>query len=77
VRQNILQEAIMGPNECRKIREIESRIQNAKKSLADILPIWNVMDRKVKNLQNEIKFLEDEKFRLFDGQTIMSFDTNF
>jgi hypothetical protein len=67
----------MGPNECRKIREIESRIQNAKKSLADILPIWNVMDRKVKNLQNEIKFLEDEKFRLFDGQTIMSFDTNF
>jgi hypothetical protein len=67
----------MGPNECPKIREIESRIQNAKKSLADILPIWNVMDRKVKNLQNEIKFLEDEKFRLFDVQTIMSFDTNF
>jgi hypothetical protein len=41
------------------------------------MPVWYQIDRKVKNIQFEIKMHEDEALQLRQGQLVIGFDEQF
>lgn len=58
-----------------RLKEIELKLRDVKRSYEDIFPIWNQLDRKVKWLGTQIRQLEDEKFHVDHGQ--LNFDLDF
>ena len=61
--------------EDQKLQEIDRRLYELRSNLESIFPVWNVADRRIKNLQLEIKSLENERIDLKEGQ--LSFDDKF
>lgn len=51
-----------------EIKRIESRIEHLKGTYHALFPIWNVTDRKIKLIKQEIESLEEKKALLSQGQ---------
>lgn len=58
-----------------RIKDIDKRLSDLRHKLEVLIPIWNQIDRRVSSIQGEIKYLEDEKMKLSEGQ--MTFDGTF
>jgi uncharacterized small protein (DUF1192 family) len=57
-----------------RIEELERRATKNRHVLEGLIPVWNQVDRRVKDLQAEIQRCEDERMKLQQGQLSMSFD---
>lgn len=60
-----------------KLKEIEERLAKTRHTLEGIIPIWNQVDRRKRQLELDIKLMEDERLKLLNGQTVMRFDLDF
>lgn len=65
----------MSQKEIKRIEEIEENLKHLRHTYENLLPIHSVVDRKKRNLELEIKVLDDERIKLSQGQLI--FDPNF
>jgi phosphatidate phosphatase PAH1 len=61
----------------KRIDEIEAELITLKNVYEQIFPIWNTIDRKIKQVDLRIKFLTDERSKLKNGQIELKFDENF
>lgn len=51
-----------------RVKEVDQRIAAVKGTYESILAIWNQVDRKKQSLQADLKFLNDERDKILQGQ---------
>lgn len=60
----------MNAKETLKLNDLNKRLDMAKSSYENVLPIFHVVHRKKLSLELDIKILEDAKMDLMQGQLI-------
>ncbi len=53
-----------------KLKCIEQKLATLKDTFAELIPVWNILDRKRIHLELEMKMLEDERMKITDGQMV-------
>ena len=60
-----------------RLKEIEDKLLTIKHTYEELLPVWNIVDRKKQTLELQIKLLRDEREKINSGQMLLSFDEKF
>jgi hypothetical protein len=55
-------------NDKARVREIDDKLDVLNRTLENIIPIWSQIDRKLKSVKLEISALEDERYKIMQGQ---------
>jgi len=58
--------------ELERLKEVEARLITVKNTYENILPIWNSVDRKKRDLDLEIHHLVEERNKLLQGQLLFN-----
>lgn len=58
--------------ELQRLKEVEARLLTVKNTYENILPIWNAVDRKRRDLDLEIHRLVEERNTLVQGQLVFN-----
>lgn len=60
-----------------RVRQIDKKLQTLKFTLESIIPVYLLLDRKVRSLQGDIKSLESERASLTQGQLVFDDSIEF
>lgn len=60
-----------------RVRQIDKKLQTLKFTLESIIPVYLMLDRKVKGLQSDVKSLESERVSLTQGQLVFDDKIDF